>query len=59
MLKIAPGCVMEFRFVLGDSIVNGRTYTADDKLNIFKDILLTMGIGAKTNVGYGQLELVK
>lgn len=59
MLKIAPGCVMEFRFVLGDSTVNGRTYTADDKLKIFKDILSTMGIGAKTNVGYGQLELVK
>ena len=58
MLKIAPGCVMEFRFALGDSIINGNTYFASCKSEIFKKILGTVGVGAKTNVGYGQLEML-
>lgn len=51
MLKIAPGTTIEFRFRLKDS----DDYTVDSKLKIFKEILTTVGIGAKTNVGYGQL----
>lgn len=58
MLKIAPGCVMEFRFALGDSIINGKIYSSDWKCKIFKKILGTVGVGAKTNVGYGQLEIL-
>lgn len=58
MLKIAPGCIMEFRFALGDSIINGNTYSASCKSEIFKKILGTVGVGAKTNVGYGQLEML-
>lgn len=62
-LKIAPGCKLEFRFKLVDTeiIKEGKTLklTAEDKLSIFKEILTTVGIGAKTNVGYGQLKHVE
>ncbi len=56
MLKIASGCKIEFRFRLHESKckVNGKTFGSGDKLNLFKNILETVGIGAKTNVGYGQ-----
>lgn len=57
-MKIAPGCILEFRFHLVDSNVNGKVITADRKLEIFKKILTNYGIGAKTNVGYGQLTVV-
>ena len=59
-LKIASGCKLEFRFKLVDTMIvkDGRTLTltAAQKLDIFKEILTTVGIGAKTNVGYGQLK---
>ena len=61
-MKIAPGCVLEFRFKLVDSKItlkDGNKFlviTAEEKLELFKTILETVGIGAKTNVGYGQLE---
>lgn len=59
-LKIASGCKLEFRFKLVDTVIvkDGKTLTltANQKLDIFKDILTTVGIGAKTNVGYGQLK---
>lgn len=60
MLKIAPGCVLEFRFHLNDfTSCSGKTFKADEKLTLFKQILEIVGVGAKTNVGYGQLEKVK
>lgn len=52
MLKIAPGCRIEFRFHLDDSGV----FKKQDKYDLFKEILEAVGVGAKTNVGYGQLE---
>lgn len=55
MLKIASGCNIEFRFRLHNSVINEKTYTVDFKKNLFKKILGTVGVGAKTNVGYGQL----
>ena len=60
-LKIAPGCLVEFRFKLVDSVVqleDGEElpFTAKEKRNLFEAILTTVGIGAKTNVGYGQLK---
>lgn len=59
-LKIAPGCKLEFRFKLvpTEIIKDGKTLkiSAQEKLDIFKKILTTVGIGAKTNVGYGQLK---
>ena len=58
-MKIAPGCELEFRFHLVKSEVNGKTITPEDKRKWFKEILTTFGIGAKTNVGYGQLTAIK
>lgn len=56
MLKIAPGCTLEFRFQLYDSIIENKKYSAEKKLALFKKILQAVGVGAKTNVGYGQLK---
>lgn len=57
MLKIAPGCIIEFRFHLNDFTSHkGQIFKAEEKLKLFKNILEIIGIGAKTNVGYGQLE---
>lgn len=59
-MKIAPGCKLEFRFKLvpTEIVKDGKTLkiSAQEKLDIFKEILTTVGIGAKTNVGYGQLK---
>lgn len=55
-LKIAPGCTMEFRFKLVDSHIDGKSFTAAQKKVLFEEILKTLGIGAKTNVGYGQFQ---
>lgn len=48
-VKVAPGCTVEFRFRLVNSILK-----ATQKAEIFEQILLNYGIGSKTNVGYGQ-----
>ncbi|MDR1631454.1 MAG: type III-B CRISPR module RAMP protein Cmr6 [Dysgonamonadaceae bacterium] len=53
-LKIASGVTMEFRFKLVKSEIDGKTLSAEDKKQIFEEILKTVGVGAKTNVGYGQ-----
>ena len=59
-LKIAPGCILEFRFKLVDTVIEKEgektELTKKEKLELFKEILTTVGIGAKTNVGYGQLK---
>lgn len=55
-LKIAPGCTLEFRFKLTDTTIDGMTFTASQKKVLFREILTTVGVGAKTNVGYGQLK---
>ena len=49
-LKILPKVELRFSFRLTDS----AKLTAKMKEEIFKQILLDLGIGAKTNVGYGQ-----
>lgn len=58
-LKIAPGCTLEFRFKLTDTEMGNKKLSAKDKLALFKEILTTVGIGAKTNVGYGQLSIAQ
>jgi len=58
-LKIAPGCVLQFRFKLVDTIIGTLELKAKDKLALFKTILATVGVGAKTNVGYGQLTVTQ
>ena len=55
-LKIAPGCTMEFRFKLVDSKIDGKCFTVGQKKELFETIIKTVGVGAKTNVGYGQFQ---
>lgn len=57
-LKVLPNVAFQFNFDLKDSAVY-PALTADKKLLLFKKILLTIGAGAKTNVGYGQFSLDK
>jgi CRISPR-associated protein Cmr6 len=47
-LKVLPNITFKFRFRL-----NTGTVTAAQKLDLFRAILLDLGIGAKTNTGYG------
>lgn len=51
-LKISSGCTIQFRFNLKPGFL-----TVNEKIALFTEILKTLGIGAKTNVGYGQFEL--
>ncbi len=51
-MRILPGVTFRFSFLLKD----GKEWTAEKKAALFKEILSTVGIGAKTNVGYGQFE---
>lgn len=53
MVRIAPGVCLQFNMKLTDSKLG---VTAAEKLSIFKEILLTLGFGAKRNVGYGAAE---
>jgi CRISPR-associated protein Cmr6 len=55
-LKVLPEVRFAFRFDLPEAgyIVNGKPISADLVRKIFKAILLDYGVGAKTNVGYGQ-----
>lgn len=56
--KIAPGVNLRFRFDLKDSkdASGSVVLSAKEKLDLFIEILTTFGVGAKTNVGYGQLK---
>ncbi len=57
-LKVLPNVQFEFRFKLEKS----RRYkeiTAEKKKQLFEQIIETLGIGSKTNVGYGRLKKVK
>lgn len=59
LLKIRPGIRFEFVFLLYDYIdVDEKTIimTADEKKELYKKLLRLGGIGAKTNVGFGQFE---
>ncbi len=53
MLKVIPGVVFLFRFVFREKEMSIDKATLS---NVFKAILSTLGIGAKTNVGYGAME---
>lgn len=57
-LKVRPEVVWEFRFQLKDYIEGNIEVTKKDKEKLFKAILLVLGVGAKTNVGFGALEEV-
>ena len=51
-IKIAGGVNFEFSFKLHD----GGGLSADEKLKLFFQLLQLHGVGAKTNVGYGQFK---
>jgi CRISPR-associated protein Cmr6 len=54
-LKIPSGICIKFNF----DLKQGTILKAKEKLDLFKEIILYYGIGAKTNVGYGQFETAK
>ncbi len=58
LLKIMPGVVIQFRFLLKDSKLNDDIIiTAAEKMALFQTILCDLGVGAKTNVGFGSLQI--
>ncbi len=56
-LKILPRVKYEFRFKLGNSIVCPEI-TAEKKIVLFSELISMLGVGAKTNVGYGQFDVI-
>ena len=54
-LKVAPQVKFQFGFKLFDSKAV-KSFTKEKKKKLFEFILKDFGIGAKTNVGYGQFE---
>jgi len=58
-LKVRSDVEFTFGFRLFETkIKEGVIFTSAIKRELFKQILLDLGIGAKTNVGYGQFESV-
>lgn len=56
-MRIEPGVTFNFEFRLRDSLKCGNIlFDATKKKELFRSILALIGIGAKTNVGYGQLK---
>ena len=53
IMKIRPNVRMEFAFLLHDSLSTG--VSAAEKAELFQQLLLESGAGAKTNVGFGRL----
>ena len=51
MLKIISNVTLEFRFVLKEGLLS-----KNEKLVVFSQIIEDFGVGAKTNVGYGNLK---
>ncbi len=55
-LKVLPGVVFRFQFHFEPYKKGGQEVLSVENIRgLFKAILLDMGVGAKTNVGYGQL----
>lgn len=55
IIKVNPNVPFKFSFLLTDYVIDQKiVVSAEDKLDIFKKIILDMGIGAKTNVGFGR-----
>ena len=56
IIKVGGGVTFEFSFELHDANIEGINVSADEKLTLFFELLQYHGMGAKTNVGYGQFE---
>ena len=56
-LKVKPKVEFTFQFMLHETTLpNGKKITAEQKQSAFNILIEVFGIGAKTNVGYGQLK---
>ncbi|MEE1518168.1 MAG: type III-B CRISPR module RAMP protein Cmr6 [Lachnospiraceae bacterium] len=53
LLKVRPGVCFQFGFVFRDA--EDVIISSEKKLELCRKILLDMGIGAKTNIGFGAL----
>lgn len=55
LIKVKPGIKFEFCYLLQDYVRDGATLiSAEEKIELFKQLILLMGVGAKTNVGFGR-----
>jgi len=51
-IKVIGGVKFKFDFLLSDGAIS-----KEDKATLFTKILVDLGVGAKTNVGYGKLDI--
>lgn len=57
LIKVRPGVPFRFCFALWDiTLSSGKNIPKEDLLKLFRGIILTMGVGAKTNTGYGRFQ---
>jgi CRISPR-associated protein Cmr6 len=54
-VKVLPEIPILFAFRIPKIQIADETFTEEQMLALFTEILLSLGIGAKTNVGYGRL----
>lgn len=61
IVKIRPGVKFKFAFILSDYFdENGQVLISiSEKLELFKELIILMGIGAKTNTGFGRFSKEK
>jgi len=52
-IKVSPNVTFRFEFRLNDT-----SLTKEEKKDLFKNIILDLGLGAKTNVGYGKFNIL-
>lgn len=55
LIKVMPGVTFRFTFQISELVIGTTTLPATVLLQLVKWLLFDLGIGAKTNVGYGQL----
>lgn len=58
-LKVLPGVRFTFVFRLASTRLGKEILNEDSKCKLFKQIVLDVGVGAKTNVGYGHFREVE
>ena len=55
LVKIRPGIKFQFAFILSDYVENGNILVShSEKKTLFEELIILMGIGAKTNTGFGR-----
>lgn len=58
IVKVAPGAIFAFCFKLSETKIGAKVVSASMKKALCTAILQDLGVGAKTNVGYGVLKEV-